>query len=78
MESIKAVLAKEGMTMDDLVSVTVFCTDMSLYPTFNKVYVKSFRQPFPARAFIGVKELVLGAHFEIMGVAQKGVGAAKR
>jgi 2-iminobutanoate/2-iminopropanoate deaminase len=78
MESIKGVLAKEGMTMDDLVSVTVFCTDMTLYPGFNKVYVQSFKQPFPARAFIGVKELVLGAHFEMMGVAQKGYGASKK
>ena len=78
MDSIQGILAKEGMTMDDLVSVTVFCTDMSLYPTFNKVYVKSFKQPFPARAFIGVKELVLGAHFEMMGVAQKGYGASKK
>jgi 2-iminobutanoate/2-iminopropanoate deaminase len=78
METFKATLAKEGMTMDDLVSVTIFCTDMTLYPGFNKVYVKSFKQPYPARAFIGVKELVLGAHFEMMGVAQKGAGAAKK
>jgi 2-iminobutanoate/2-iminopropanoate deaminase len=77
LDSVKAVLAKEGMSMDDMVSVTIFCTDLNLYAPFNKVYVTYFKQPFPSRAFIGVKELVLGAHFEIMGVAQKGAGAAR-
>ncbi|AFL87038.1 putative translation initiation inhibitor, yjgF family [Terriglobus roseus DSM 18391] len=77
LDSVKTLLTKEGMTMDDLVTVTIFCTDMNLYATFNKVYITYFHQPFPARAFIGAKELVLGAHFEIMGVAQKGAAATK-
>ena len=37
MDQIKAVLVQEGMTMDDLVTVTVYCTDLSLYGTFNDV-----------------------------------------
>jgi 2-iminobutanoate/2-iminopropanoate deaminase len=67
--NVKKALAAEGMTLDDLVSVTVFCTDMKLYALFNKVYVGEFHQPYPARAFIGVNELVFGSHFELMGVA---------
>jgi 2-iminobutanoate/2-iminopropanoate deaminase len=77
LDSVKTLLVKNGMTMDDLVTVTIFCTDMNLYATFNKVYISYFKQPFPARAFIGVKDLVLGSHFEIMGVAQKGASASK-
>jgi 2-iminobutanoate/2-iminopropanoate deaminase len=67
--NVKKALATEGMSLDDLVSVTVFCTDMKLYALFNKVYVGEFHQPYPARAFIGVNELVFGSHFELMGVA---------
>jgi 2-iminobutanoate/2-iminopropanoate deaminase len=55
--------------MDDLVSVTVFCTDLSLYDSFNTVYSGYFHGHYPARAFIGASQLVRGAHFEVMGVA---------
>jgi 2-iminobutanoate/2-iminopropanoate deaminase len=65
------------MTLDDLVYVQIFCTDMSLYQAFNKVYVTAFHQPYPARAFIGVNNLVFGAHFEIMGIAQRGAATHK-
>ncbi len=54
MDQIKAVLAQEGMAMDDLVTVTVYCTDLSLYGTFNDVYRGYFTKGFPARAFIDV------------------------
>jgi 2-iminobutanoate/2-iminopropanoate deaminase len=69
MATVKKALAAEGMTMDDLVSVTVFCTDMKLYGLFNQVYTTQFHQPYPTRAFIGVNELVFGSHFELMGIA---------
>jgi len=77
LDSIKAALTKEGLGMDDLVSATIFCTDLNLYATFNKVYVGYFTKAYPSRAFIGAKELLMGAHFEMMGVAQAGAGAKK-
>lgn len=67
----KAVLAEAGMTMDDLVSVQVFCTDLSLFDTFNKVYKSYFTKEFPARAFIGVASLLRQGRFEIQGIARK-------
>ena len=57
--------------MDDLVSVTIYCTDLDLYDRFNAVYRSYFHGHYPARAFIGVGRLVRGAHFEIAGVAAK-------
>ena len=60
---------KAGVKMDDLVSVTVYCTDLSLYERFNAAYRKEFTKEFPARAFIGVASLLRGGHFEIEGVA---------
>jgi 2-iminobutanoate/2-iminopropanoate deaminase len=61
-----------GFKMEDLVSVQIFCTDLSLYATFNTVYRSYFHDHFPARAFVGVDKLVVsGAHFEVMGTAVK-------
>jgi reactive intermediate/imine deaminase len=71
MEEIKTVLAQEGMTMDDLATVQVFCTDLSLYGTFNDVYRTYFTKGFPARAFIGVGSLLAGGRFEVQGTAVK-------
>jgi 2-iminobutanoate/2-iminopropanoate deaminase len=67
--SVATTLKEAGMTMDDLVYVEIYCTDLSLYSTFNKVYAASFHAPCPARDFIGVKDLLFGNHFEVMGIA---------
>ncbi len=69
MEGMKAKLALAGMTMEDLVSVQVFCSDVALYGQFNAIYRTYFKDRFPARAFIGSGPLLFDAHFEIQGVA---------
>lgn len=71
LEGVRHTLEAAGYTMDDLVSVQVYCTDLNLYGTFNDVYRTFFHGHFPARAFIGVNQLVRGAHFEVMGIAVK-------
>jgi 2-iminobutanoate/2-iminopropanoate deaminase len=71
LDAVKATLEKSGLTMDDAVSLTIYCTDLALYDKFNAVYRSYFHGHFPARAFIGVSKLVRGAHFEIAGVAVK-------
>ncbi len=69
MDGVKRTLERAGFTMDDLVSVTVYCTDLSLYDTFNGIYGGCFHGHHPARAFIGIGKLVRGAHFEVQAVA---------
>jgi 2-iminobutanoate/2-iminopropanoate deaminase len=71
LDAVKQTLHEAGLSMDDLVSVTVYCTDLALYDGFNAVYRTYFHGPFPARAFIGVNQLVRGAHFEVAGTAVK-------
>ena len=71
LDGIKATLAEAGMTMDDLVSVQVFCSDVSVFDKFNAVYRPYFGEHYPARAFLGSGTLLAGAHFEIQGVAVK-------
>lgn len=69
MEGMRQTLAEAGMTMDDLVSVQVFCTDLALYEQFNMVYRTYFTRAAPARAVMGVSKLLRGARFEIQGTA---------
>ncbi|MDB6084314.1 MAG: Endoribonuclease [Gammaproteobacteria bacterium] len=77
MDAVKQTLSQAGLSMDDLVSVTVYCTDLALYDAFNAVYRSYFHGAYPARAFIGVNQLVRGAHFEVAGVAVKSPGAGR-
>lgn len=69
LDQFKAVLAAADMTMDDLVSVQVFCSDVSLFDTWNKVYPGYFTKELPARAFIGSGPLLFGARFEMQAIA---------
>lgn len=69
LDQIKETLAEAGMKMDDLVSVQVFCSDVSHFDAWNKVYRTYFTKEFPARAFIGSGPLLFGARFEMQGIA---------
>jgi len=71
MDSMKSKLELAGATMDDLVSVQVFCPDLSLYADFNELYASYFDTGAPARAFVGSGALLFGARFEINGIAVK-------
>ena len=69
MDSLKGTLTQAGMSMDDIVYVTVFCSDLSLFDKFNPVYKSYFTKDYPARAFIGAGSLLRGGHFEIQAIA---------
>jgi 2-iminobutanoate/2-iminopropanoate deaminase len=69
MERVKRTVELAGLTMDDVVSMQIFCTDLALFEPFNSVYRTYFPHGFPARAFLGTSALLRGAHFEVLGVA---------
>jgi 2-iminobutanoate/2-iminopropanoate deaminase len=71
LDSIKGTLEAAGFTMDDLVSVTVYCSDVKHYDDFNRVYRSYFEQEFPARAFVGAGRLLFDARFEMQAIAVK-------
>jgi reactive intermediate/imine deaminase len=71
MDNVKEILADADMTMDDLVSVQVFCSDLSTYAEFNRVYATYFTKEYPARAFLGVAHVLYGARFEVQSIAVK-------
>lgn len=71
LDGFRAVLAEAGMDLSDLVSVQVFCSDVTLFDTWNRVYRTYIPEPFPARAFIGSGPLLFGARFEMQAIAVK-------
>jgi len=71
MDGMKHTIEASGLKMDDLVQVQVFCSDVSLFDTFNKVYRTYFNGTFPVRAFLGSGKLLFDARFEVMGIAVK-------
>ena len=71
LNSMQSTLEAAGMTMDDLVSVQVFCSDVAHYAAFNTVYRTYFTREFPARAFVGAGTLLFDARFEVQGIAVK-------
>lgn len=71
LDKVQARLEAAGMTMDDLVSVQIFCSDVKHYDAFNRVYRGYFTREYPARAFIGSGTLLFNARFEVQGIAVK-------
>ncbi|GAA4475208.1 RidA family protein [Gluconacetobacter asukensis] len=71
LDNIKKTVENAGLTMDDLVWVQIFASDIKDFAAFNAVYRTYFKGPMPARAFIGAGTLLGGAHFEVMGTAVK-------
>lgn len=54
LDNLTAVLAEAGATLADVVKVTAFLNDMSLFPDYDKVYRTYFPEPRPARSSVGV------------------------
>lgn len=71
MQNISAILREAGASLNDIVKVVIYITDMAQMPELNEVYPTYFKKPFPAREAIGVQSLPLGATIEISVVAVK-------
>ena len=71
LENIKNILEEEGLTLQDVLKVTVFLDDIEDYETMNDAYMEYFQDNPPARSAIAVEALPLGAAVEIEAVAAK-------
>ncbi|MDN5352991.1 MAG: 2-iminobutanoate/2-iminopropanoate deaminase [Clostridiales bacterium] len=71
-ENGKAILKASGMTLEDVVKVTVFLADIKQFADMNAVYAEYFSEHKPARAAFEVANLPLGAVVEIEMIAYKG------
>ncbi len=71
MQRIERILHAGGATLDDIVKVVIYVTDMSVMPDLNKVYPVYFSQPLPVREAVCVLALPLGATIEMSVIAEK-------
>jgi reactive intermediate/imine deaminase len=55
-------------TLQNVVKLNIYLTDLSNFPIVNEVMAEYFEQPYPARAALGVSELPKGAVVEADGV----------
>ncbi|WP_088329669.1 RidA family protein [Lacimicrobium sp. SS2-24] len=69
-ENVKAVCEAAGGSPNDLTKVNIFLTDLGNFAAVNDMMKQYFKQPYPARAAIGVKELPKGAQIEIDGIME--------
>ena len=58
LEHVKTVVEEAGGSMEDIVKVTVFITDMGLYDDIHEVRRRYFEEPFPASSMVEVSALI--------------------
>lgn len=64
-DNIRAVATAAGGSLDDIVKLTVYLTDLGHFALVNDVMARHFKAPYPARAAIGVASLPRGALVEV-------------
>jgi len=67
-DNLAAVAEAAGGSLADLVKLNVYLTDLDHFPLVNQVMASYFREPYPARAAIGVAALPKGAAVEMDGI----------
>ncbi|MBS0398443.1 MAG: RidA family protein [Proteobacteria bacterium] len=65
LDNLKAIVQAAGASFDDVVKVSVFLVDLAHFGLVNKVMAEYFREPYPARAAVGVAALPRGAQVEM-------------
>lgn len=70
MANLAAVLAKAGVTWNDVVKTTVFLHDMADFPRFNEVYAAALGDARPARSTVQVAALPRGVSVEVELIAK--------
>ncbi len=64
-ENLKIIVLAADASLDDVVKVNIFLTDLTHFALVNKVMAEYFRAPYPARAAVGVASLPRGAQVEV-------------
>lgn len=67
-QNLRAVATAAHSTLDDIVKLNVYLTDLKNFAMVNEIMAEYFHQPYPARAAVGVAALPRGALVEMDGV----------
>jgi 2-iminobutanoate/2-iminopropanoate deaminase len=68
-DNIALTLSAAKLTLDDVVSATVYVTDVNDFAAVNAVYASYFKAPYPARTFVQVSKLLRNVKVEITVIA---------
>ena len=69
--NLRAVAAAAGATLEQVVKLTVFVTDLGNFAKLNEIMGSYFNEPYPARSAVGVSQLPRGALIEIEAIVLK-------
>ncbi len=72
LDNLKAIVEAAGGSLGDVVKVTVYLRDISLFPRFNQIYAEYFKEKPPARVVVEVSNLPKDADLEVEAVAYLG------
>jgi reactive intermediate/imine deaminase len=66
--NMQAVIEAAGGTLDSIVKLTLFLTDLGKFASANAIMADMIPEPYPARSTIGVSSLPKGAQFEVEAI----------
>jgi len=66
--NVQAVIGAAGGTLESIVKLTLYLTDLSKFANANAIMAEIIPQPFPARSTVGVASLPKGAQFEVEAI----------
>jgi 2-iminobutanoate/2-iminopropanoate deaminase len=69
--NVKGVVEAAGLTMDNIIKMTVFIADMNDFAKVNEVYETFFKENYPSRSCVEVSRLPKDVLIEIEAIAHK-------
>ena len=70
-KNIESILNESGSQLSDIIKITVYLTDLSLFSKLNEVFKQFFNNNPPARSAVEVKGLPMGVRIEMEAIALK-------
>ena len=67
-KNLSAVCEKAGGSLQDIVKLNIYLTDLGNFATVNEIMARYFEQPYPARAAIGISQLPKDSLVEMDGI----------
>ena len=64
-DNLEAICNEAGGTLDNILKLTIFLTDLSKFDVVNEIMSKRFSEPFPARATVEISKLPKGVDVEM-------------
>lgn len=69
--NIQAILKHSGLDLSDIIKITIYLTDLSLFPKLNEVFEEFFKEKPPARSTVEVSALPMNVRIEMEAIALK-------